>query len=341
MSAFLEPAAGPSDVAAGRREDVKVDVCVLTYRRPQSLLRLLGALQELRFPDEPPELRVLVVDNDPEESARKLCEDARSWLSAPLVYIVEKRRGIPQARNAALAASLAHSHFLAFVDDDEVPEPDWLAELLRVQRAADADAVAGPVLPRFEPGAARWLTRGGLFERPRHATGARIDYAYTCNVLVRTAALAQMDAFFDERLALSGGSDSEFFERFAASGRRIVWADAAIAHEWVPASRVSVRWLLARAFRVGCSSAADRVAPGFAQAHRVRGFSPTAAGAFSKGRCCWGSPRWGAGSRRCALSASSGTEPADSTALAASPTRSTARSTVPRPSRPFPGFSGG
>jgi GT2 family glycosyltransferase len=256
---------------------VRVDVCVLTYQRPQSLLRLLGALQQLRFPDGLPELRVLVVDNDPEESAREVCEDARSWLSAPLVYIVEKRRGIPQARNAALAASLAHSHFLAFVDDDEVPEPGWLAELLRVQRARNADAVAGPVLPRFEQHGACWLTRGGLFERPRHATGTRIDYAYTGNVLVRTAALAQMDALFDEGLALTGGSDSEFFARFAASGHRIVWADAAIAHEWVPASRVSVRWLLARAFRVGCSSA---------RIERRRA-SPRRSGAWLLANGCW------------------------------------------------------
>jgi len=233
---------------------VKVDVCVLTYRRPQSLLRLLGALQELRFPGEPPELRLVVVDNDPEESAREVCEGAGSWLSVPLVYVVEKRRGIPQARNAALFTSLGSSDFLAFLDDDEVPEPDWLAELLRVQRARNADAVAGPVLPRFDPGAECWLTRADLFERPRYATGERIDHAFTNNVLLRTAALEQMDAFFDERLALTGGSDREFFERFAASGRRIVWADAAIAHESVPVTRVSVHWLLARAFRVGCST---------------------------------------------------------------------------------------
>jgi GT2 family glycosyltransferase len=255
VPAFQKPVAGSGDDTTGCREKAKVDICILTYRRPQSLLRLLGALQELSFPGEPPELRVVVVDNDPDESAREICQDAGSWLSAPLVYVVEKRRGIPQARNAALVASLGHSDFLAFVDDDEVPEPHWLAELLRVQRARSADAVAGPVVPRFEPGTECWLTRGGLFERPRHATGTRIDYAYTGNVLVRTAALAEMDAFFDEELALSGGSDSEFFERFAASGRRIVWADAAIAHEAVPASRVSVRWLLRRAFRVGSSSA--------------------------------------------------------------------------------------
>jgi GT2 family glycosyltransferase len=233
---------------------MRVDVCIVTYRRPQGLLRLLGALQELRFPAEAPELRVVVVDNDPAESARPVCDDAHAWLSAPLVYLVEKRRGIPQARNTAVAASLGSADFLAFLDDDEVPEPSWLAELLRVQRARQADAVAGPVLPRFEAETPGWLVRGGLFERPRYTTGARIDHAFTGNVLVRTAELARMDAFFDERMALSGGEDAEFFRRFAASGRRIVWADSAIVYESVPASRAKLRWLLARSFRVGCSA---------------------------------------------------------------------------------------
>jgi GT2 family glycosyltransferase len=233
---------------------MRVDVCIVSYRRPQGLRRLLGALQELRFPDEAPELRVLVVDNDPEESAREVCEDVHSWLDVPLVYVVEKRRGIPQARNTALASSLGNADFLAFVDDDEVPEPSWLAELLRVQRARQADAVAGPVLPRFEAGAPGWIVRGGFFEGRRHTTGARIDHAFTNNVLVRTAALARMDALFDEDMALSGGSDAEFFRRFSVSGCHIVWADSAIVHECVPASRASLRWLLARSFRVGCAA---------------------------------------------------------------------------------------
>lgn len=233
---------------------MRVDVCIATCRRPRGLQRLLGGLQGQELPErQAPEVRVVVVDNDPEGSARDVCEEARAWLRFPLAYVVEKRRGIPQARNTAVATALDQADFLAFIDDDEIPDAGWLAELLRVQQARAADAVAGPCLPLFEDGAPDWVTRGRFFEHPRHTTGARIDYAFTHNVLVRTAALTEMPALFDERLALAGGSDIEFFGRFAQTGRRIVWADAAVVHEWIPGSRARLGWLLRRAFRVGCS----------------------------------------------------------------------------------------
>lgn len=234
---------------------MRVDICVISYRRPQGLQRLLGGLQAQRLPAPAPELRVVVVDNDAAESARPVCDAAASWLSHPLVYLVEKRRGIPQARNTALATSLSHADFIAFIDDDEVPEPDWLCELLRVQTSRGADAVAGPCLPAFEEPPPEWIARGGLFERPRHTTGARIEYAYTHNVLVSTPVLAAMDRWFDERMALTGSSDTEFFERFARRGHRIVWADTARVVEWIPPSRARLGWLLRRAFRIGTSTA--------------------------------------------------------------------------------------
>ncbi len=234
---------------------MEVDIAVATYRRPKGLHRLLGGLQRLRFPSGAPDLRLVVVDNDAEGSARGVCEDARAWLDLPLVYRIEKRRGIPQARNAAVTAALERAEFLAFIDDDEVPGPLWLAELLRVQGETGADAVAGPCLPVFEDRVPRWVERGGFFERPRFAPGARIDHAFTHNVLVRTRALAGLGALFDERMALCGGEDSELFGRFAARGHTIVWADTAAVFEWVPRSRANARWILERAFRVGTSSA--------------------------------------------------------------------------------------
>ncbi|MEE2679196.1 MAG: glycosyltransferase family 2 protein [Myxococcota bacterium] len=231
---------------------MKVDVCIVTYRRLVGLQRLLGGLEQLRLEPEI-DLRVVVIDNHAAGSARAVCEGARLWFRHPLVYRVEKRRGIPQARNTALGIALGRADLVAFLDDDEVPEPSWLLELIRVQRLHAADAVGGPVVPVFEAPAPAWIER--FFDRPRHVTGERLRVAHTGNVLIATRALARLDRLFDERLALTGASDTEFFERFAQSGRRIVWADEAQVLEFVPRSRARCRWILKRAFRVGTSSA--------------------------------------------------------------------------------------
>jgi glycosyltransferase involved in cell wall biosynthesis len=233
---------------------VRVDIGVVTCQRPRSLRRLLGGIQCLELPPDA-ELRVVVVDNDADASAHAVVEDAKRWLEFPLMYVHEKRRGIPQARNAVLATSLANADFVAFIDDDEVPDPDWLCELLQAQRRYEADAVTGPNQPRFETTPPPWVQESRLFDAPAHATGATLGTAYTNNVLVATQALAQLDGLFDESMALIGGSDSELFERFARAGHRIVWSNRARTYEWIPASRAQLRWLLRRAFRVGASTA--------------------------------------------------------------------------------------
>jgi len=228
----------------------RVDICIVTCRRPRSLRRLFGSLQELRTL-EPYSVRVVVVDNDVDESARAVCLEAATWLAWPLHYTTEKQRGIPHARNKALAAALPHADFVAFLDDDETPGPDWLAQLLRTRAAHEADAVTGPALPVFETPPARWILESGLFDGPRHPTGTPVDVAYTNNVLVSTKALGQMPALFDERLALTGSSDSEFFTRFTRAGHTIVWCDEARTHEWIPYTRARLAWLLRRALRTG------------------------------------------------------------------------------------------
>jgi glycosyltransferase involved in cell wall biosynthesis len=247
----------------------RVDLCVITCRRPRSLRRLLGALQELRAP-ESCTVRVVVVDNDDEESARTVCREAASWLCWPLHYATEKQRGIPHARNKALAIALPHADFVAFIDDDETPDPMWLAELLRTHGAHETDAVTGPSLPVFESPPPRWIPESALFEGPRHPTGTTVDVAYTNNVLVATCALEQMAALFDERLALTGSSDSEFFTRFARAGHTIVWCDEARTHEWIPDSRARLGWLLRRALRTGSTqSVVERRGPDRVAALRI------------------------------------------------------------------------
>jgi len=234
---------------------LRVAVCVITYRRPAGLARLFGALEALRFAEPAPDIRIFVIDNDPMESARDVVRELSGRMETPVVYRTEKRPGIPQARNAALGAAMGWADRIAFVDDDDIPEADWLGELIRVQTETGADAVTGPCPPEFEEPPPAWVVAGRLFETSRCPTGTRRHVAFTGNVLIRKAALAAMGELFDECLAETGGSDSEFFQRFVWSGNSIVWCDTAVVHVQVPASRVRLRWILARAYRTGTTEA--------------------------------------------------------------------------------------
>jgi succinoglycan biosynthesis protein ExoM len=228
-----------------------VSLCVITFRRPVGLSRLVRSVARLDFPADLARIELNVVDNDADGSAKSICATLAQEVDFPLKYAVEPRRGIPFARNRSVAMIDPQAEFAIFVDDDEAVTPGWLKELLRVQQRHAADVVAGPVLARFLHTPPAWIVRGRFFELPRHATGTRIDCAYTNNTLVRVSALRKMKPLFDERLALTGGSDTHLFRRVHKAGFKMVWADDALVHDYVPASRMTVGWLVQRAFRHG------------------------------------------------------------------------------------------
>ncbi len=226
-------------------------ICVTTFRRPIGLARLLEAIGDLERPDGW-DFDVVVVDNDPAGSARTVVEAATNL---PVRHVVEPERGIAQVRNRAIRET-ASSAWIAFIDDDEWPEPTWWRRLTDVQTQTGADVVIGPSVPVFEAEPASWIRDGGFFERERFATGTRIPYwlARTSGVLIRRAAFEHLgDQPFDRRFALNGGDDIRFFEMLDREGAKFVWVDDAIVNELVPATRSNTRWLLRRAFRTGNS----------------------------------------------------------------------------------------
>ena len=226
-----------------------VAICVATYARCEGLRQLLESLAALQLDEPAPALRVVVVDNDAAASARAAVEGLKGF-PWPCEYVVEPQRGISAARNAAVRAA-GDVDFVAFVDDDEWVEPDWLAELLRVQARTLADVVVGPVLPEFATEPPSWLTQGRFLQPYEHAPDQPLWYAYTGNSLVRRAALEPRDAPFSEQFGLLGGEDTHFFMRVYLKGGKIVWAANARAHEAVPPTRMTQSWLVRREYRRG------------------------------------------------------------------------------------------
>jgi succinoglycan biosynthesis protein ExoM len=247
-----DEAARAADDQGDRAFDIAL--CVCTYLRPVGLQRLIGHLSALTVPSGQ-RVVVVIVDNDPLGSAAAVVDEAVAAFPLPIRYVVEGERGISQARNRAVQEAGA-VEWIAFVDDDDWPAPDWLVRLLDTQATTEADVVVGPTMPVFEAPPDAWIVDGGFFEKDRFPTGSVVPYwlAHTGGVLIRRSALAAFgDRPFDDALGLSGGEDTTMFWYLATNGARLVWDDDAVYHELIPSTKASAKWLLIRSFRNGTS----------------------------------------------------------------------------------------
>lgn len=233
----------------------RVAVCIATYKRPRGLHRLLSSLKELKFnKSQTPDWQIIIADNDASASMRNLVEDFKNSSSIPVIYGTASTRGIASARNRAIVLA-GTVDFIAFIDDDEVADPLWLDELLHTQQRFDADVVNGPVIPKFEEPAPAWVLKGRFYNKRRFPTGTAITWASTANILIKHSWLHMVPGPFDENLNLTGGSDTLLSFQLWRLGAKMVWSDEAIVEEYNPPGRVSVQWILRRAYRLGTNTA--------------------------------------------------------------------------------------
>ena len=228
----------------------RVAICVATFQRPQFLQTLLDAFAQLRFSKvSKPALEIIVVDNDEAQSAGPVCNLADfPW---PVRYVCEPQRGIASARNRAIECA-AGADFLAFIDDDEVPAPYWLDELLWAQFQFQADVVSGSVIPLFADDVPEWIRKGGFFHRPVFETGYRVQLCSTNNALIHSRILDVVSSF-DDQFNFSGGEDTHFFLRVREAGSRMVFSREAVVYEPISTQRANFSWLLRRGFQTGNS----------------------------------------------------------------------------------------
>ncbi len=279
--------------AALRAATGTLTVVVLTYKRPQllepSLPELVGQLREL---DSASGIvsDLLVIDNDPEESARPVV----AALSSPRVrYITEKRRGIAAARNRALEET-ADRDAIVFIDDDERARTGWLVHLAATWVQTRPTAVMGRVISEYPGDTDPWVVAGDFLRRPEHRTGDLLTIAATNNLLLDRTAIETLGLRFDESLGLSGGEDNLFTRQLVSRGGRIVWCEEAVLDDEWPRERLQRRWLLHRCFSHGNTAAVVDALMVPAGARRVSVRVRRAAG--GAGRVLLGLVRWAVGS---------------------------------------------
>ncbi len=237
-----------------------VGVCIPTFRRNS---RLRALLDDLARQDHPPD-QVIVVDNDAAGAARAVvdeCRGARPPFS--IDYDVQPVPNISLTRNRTV--QLAHTEWLAFIDDDERAPPDWIRRLLQAAGDHRADVILSPVLPQVPPTAPSWIRRGRFYDFPHQPEGAPVPT--NCmrfgNVLLHAALLQGEPVPFDPRFGLTAGEDIDLLARLARKGARIIWTETAPVFEPIEEKRLALRWLLRRALGGGQGFARYAVAGGF------------------------------------------------------------------------------
>ena len=223
-----------------------VSVCVCTYRRAHVAETIKSLLSQRLSAEDT--FEIVVIDDDRARSAEAI---VASFQDAPVLvrYAHFGAGNVSLARNVALDA--ATGDWIAFIDDDELAAPDWLASLLRVQRESGADIVKGYVDGIYPPETPAWVRAGDPYTRDYGADGETPRLLASGNVLFRRALIESIKLRFDPAFGRTGGEDSDFFGRLREAGARAVASRSAVVQEIVPADRVTVAYLRRRSRRMG------------------------------------------------------------------------------------------
>jgi glycosyltransferase involved in cell wall biosynthesis len=239
-----------------------VTVVICTHNRAAVVVRAVEqALVEARAGDA----EVLVVDNaSTDETPALLASLARRH--APLLRVVrEPQLGLSVARNRALVE--ARGELAAFLDDDAVPRPGWLAALCAPYRAPQVAAVGGRIRLHFPTPPPAWLTPPlhaafsafDAGDEPRQLRYGHDDYPYGANVSFRVAR-ARAAGGFCTRLGPLGRvelvhDETDLCYRLEQEGGEIRYAPDAIVDHWVLPERLAPERVLQR-YALGGRSAA-------------------------------------------------------------------------------------
>lgn len=225
-----------------------ISVCVLTYKRPESLKRLLDDLEKQETGGQFT-YSIVVADNDVQRSADTVVSDFASAAPIKVTYCVEPQQNISLARNRAIAN--ASGDFIAFIDDDEFPAKRWLLALFEACDKYGADGVLGPVKCHFDEKPPKWVVKGKFYERPTYPTGFVIDWTKgrTGNVLLKKKIIEAGELAFSPAFHRAG--DQDFFRRMIAKGHVFIWCDEAVAYEVVTPIRWTRTFMLKRALLRG------------------------------------------------------------------------------------------
>ncbi len=236
-------------------------IAICTYNNANRLPRLIAELRKQRCPIP---FEILVVDNNSSDTTQMVIDNLKTIDGPPLRSVVEKKQGIPFARNRAIEESL-ESKYLFFIDDDELPQPGWLSSAVSLFHKEHAQCVGGRIQCVFDPvKRPHWLEDEllGFLGEVDHGPGAFIiknkqTPVWTGNIAYDISVFKIPEKYrFDVRYnrkgkGIGGGEDVIMFHTFLKDGIKMLYCPEMIINHYIEPWRLKRRYFLKLHFNTG------------------------------------------------------------------------------------------
>lgn len=239
---------------------LSLDVIICTHNNAMGLDEVLSRLERQHAAGIP--WAVVVIDNASTDRTRAVVEAHLAAGLVPIRYVYEATRGLTPARLRGVRESTAE--WIAFVDDDNLLEPDWVAAITSaIEAYPRAGAIGGRVSLIWDrPPVASAADFGFCFaeqelgERPR-----QVESLVGAGMVVRRAALEASGWTRGPLLAdrvgrsLISGGDVEIALRIKSAGYELWYAPSARMQHRMSPERASRRYLLRMNRALGATAA--------------------------------------------------------------------------------------
>jgi len=214
------------------QQEERTTIAICTRDRPQDLKRCLEGISHI--PDDGQE--VLVIDSCSRNPQTKIISQSFPGVR----YVYENYPGLNRARNRAIKE--ASNEIIAFIDDDAIPDPNWLRALQPNFQDPRVLCVTGLTMPlELETKAQQWFERYSTFNRGferrvydknnlHHLAAGRVGSGV--NMAFRKSIIdlvGPFDEILDAGTPTQSGGDTEMFYRIIAGGFQIVYDPEALS----------------------------------------------------------------------------------------------------------------
>lgn len=228
-------------------------IAACTFKRPEGIRACLESLltQQTDVP-----FRVVVVENEPSQMAREVVESFIPQFAqrgVELCYFCEPESNISIARNRCVKE--ATGEFILFIDDDEWAEPDWIQNMVEVQRETAADVVWGNVKFEFPEGFPKSSQKISFYRFEFTAQDVAPHSSFATNTtLMKLEQLRERKkpdepGPFNPEYGKTGSEDGDLCMYYMTHGRKIFRTSRAVVHEMQPLKRGRFWFFIERKIR--------------------------------------------------------------------------------------------